>query len=232
MAWRGVQLRDAGPLPRNSSWPPSLLSVYLERSGADLGLDPELHVTVSCGQPPAPQLLATAIPRQVAADSASTPAGGPPDRPAAHSAVTAGTGPLAGFSLTATAAGPVACGWTVVDAGHRHDQMSAALTSAYAQLRSQLDESPAILAARLRAIGAALTMAGDGAARTLSCARTTGDGWALLQTETVSVASAVVGLSGVSSPVAVAILTSRPAAAPPGSGSAGRHAGLQAVSAG
>ncbi len=50
-AWRGVQVRDAGPLPRNAAWPPSLLSVYLERSCCDLGLDPALRATVSCGQP-------------------------------------------------------------------------------------------------------------------------------------------------------------------------------------
>ena len=50
-AWRGVQLHDSGPLPRNAAWPPTLLSVFLERSAADLGLDEGLRVTVSCGQP-------------------------------------------------------------------------------------------------------------------------------------------------------------------------------------
>jgi hypothetical protein len=126
----------------------------------------------------------------------------------------------------------VACGWAVVEGGHRNDQPSAALASAYAQLRGKLAEPPGTLAARLRAVAAALVMAGEATAAVLSCTRTTGDGWALLQTETASIASAVVELSGVSSPVAVAILTSRPTTEPPGSGPAGRQAGRQTAPVG
>ncbi len=48
-SWRGVELHDAGPLPRNAAWPPTLLSVYLERRAMDLGLDDGLRITVSCG---------------------------------------------------------------------------------------------------------------------------------------------------------------------------------------
>ncbi len=49
--WRGVRLREAGLLPRNAAWPPPLLSVYLERAAAGLGLDPGLRVAVRCGEP-------------------------------------------------------------------------------------------------------------------------------------------------------------------------------------
>jgi hypothetical protein len=51
MTWRGVRMRDAGPLPRNAAWPPALLSVFLERSATDLGLDASLRVTVERVQP-------------------------------------------------------------------------------------------------------------------------------------------------------------------------------------
>jgi enediyne polyketide synthase len=51
VTWRGLRLADAGPLPRNDGWPPSLLSVYLERSAVALGLDPKLRVTVHPAEP-------------------------------------------------------------------------------------------------------------------------------------------------------------------------------------
>jgi enediyne polyketide synthase len=50
VTWSGLRLRDAGPLPRSTPWPPALLAAYLERSTAALGLDPELRVDVQCGQ--------------------------------------------------------------------------------------------------------------------------------------------------------------------------------------
>ena len=239
IAWRGVHFRDAGPLPRNAAWPPSLLSVYLERGGCDLGLDAALRVTVSCGQPEGPgsQFLATAVPRQAApsdAGSARSADSAPPTSaptsaegagrvsagrrayaagrigPAgstAYVAVAAGTGPLAGFSLTAGAAVPVACGWIAVEAGRRSDQPSPGLAPAYSQLRSQLAEPPATLAARLQAIGACLAAAGRPGSEPASCVRTTSDGWALVETATARIACTVVEVSGVSSPVAIAIMT-------------------------
>ena len=58
------------------------------------------------------------------------------------------------------------------------------MASAYAQLRADLAESPAVLAARLDAVGACLTMAdiatSDRSAEQLTVSRTTGDGWAVL----------------------------------------------------
>jgi hypothetical protein len=229
VSWRGVELRDAGPLPRNAAWPPALLSVYLERGGRELGLDPGLRVTVSCGQPdgPGPQYLATAIPRQAPPGDGAPPADGtpaasdarPPRAAGAGSAGTSaaaatGTGHLAGFSLLVTAPVPVACGWTAVEPGHRNDQPPG-MAAAYAQLRDQLAEPPANLAARLLAIGECLAAAGLRATEPVSCERTTADGWVVVRTATASVGCTVVDVSGVGVPVAIAILTgSAPVAAP------------------
>jgi hypothetical protein len=87
------------------------------------------------------------------------------------------------------------------------------MASAFAQLRSELDEPASVLTARLNAIGACLQMAhlqadDNGASGgQLSVARTTGDGWAVLVLGRAVIACTVVELSGVSAPVAVALLT-------------------------
>jgi enediyne polyketide synthase len=224
VAWRGVVLRDAGPLPRNSAWPPSLLSIYLERASRELGLDPGLRVTVGCGQPdgPGPEFLAKAIPRQAPpADAVMPPtADARTDATAANVAIATGTGPLAGFTLQVSADVTVACGWNAVEPGHRHDQPPAGLAAMYARVRGDLAEPPGTLAARLRAVCDCLAMAGLEPSEPVSCQRTTTDGWALLQTAAVSVASTIANVSGVASPVAIAILTGRSVAATPSTASA------------
>src|SRR5262249_29182590 len=58
--WRGARLREDGLLPRNAAWPPSLLSVYLERGAIALGLDPRLRMAVLCGHPAMPDQAADA----------------------------------------------------------------------------------------------------------------------------------------------------------------------------
>ena len=213
-AWRGVQLHDSGPLPRNAAWPPTLLSVFLERSAVDLGLDDGLRVSVSCGQPdaPSPQLLST-VPQQ------SSPSDPPssdgrhvgPERRAMNVISAPGTGALAGFGLTLRAPVAVAAGWVAVDSGLRQHQPAPAMTSAYTDLRARLSEPPAVLAARLDAVSACLEMAGlapdDSAHRQLSVTQTTSDGWALLALGRTVIACAVVELSGVAAPVAIALLT-------------------------
>ena len=151
-AWRGVQLHDSGPLPRNAAWPPTLLSVFLERSAVDLGLDDGLRVTVSCGQPdaPSPQLLTT-VPQQ------SSPSGSPssdgrhvgPERRAMNVISAPGTGALAGFGLTLRAPVAVAAGWVTVDSGLRQHQPAPAMTSAYTDLGSAQSAAPVVAAGRL-----------------------------------------------------------------------------------
>ncbi len=216
-AWRGVQLRDSGPLPRNAAWPPTLLSVFLERSAVDLGLDEGLRVTVSCGQPdwPLPQLLST-VPLQSLASDAKAPAEGRhagPERRALNTVKAPGVGALAGFGLMVRAPVPVACGWVTVQPDHRHHEPAPGMASAFAQLRAELAEPAAVLTARLNAIAACLQMAhlqadsSGSSAGQLSVARTTGDGWAVLVLGRAVIACAVVELSGVSAPVAVALLT-------------------------
>ena len=216
-AWRGVQLRDSGPLPRNAAWPPTLLSVYLERSAVDLGLDEGLRVTVSCGQPdwPLPQLL-SGVPLQALASDSKAPAEGRhagPERRALNTVKAPGVGALAGFGLMVRAPVPVACGWVTVLPGHRHHEPAPGMASAFAQLRAELGEPAAVLTARLNAIGSCLQMAhlqtddsGPSAAQ-LGVARTTADGWAVLVLGRAVIACTVVELSGVSAPVAVALLT-------------------------
>ena len=221
--WRGVHLHDSGPLPRNAAWPPTLLSVFLERSAVDLGLDDGLRVTVSCGQPDVPPLpLLRSVPQQAsAAESHNTSRGrhAGPERRAVNTATAPGEGPLSGFGLTLRAPVPVACGWAVVDSGLRHHEPEPGLALACGQLRAELGEPPAVLAARLHAIVSCAEMADllDGRLNSaqLSVTRSTSDGWALLTLGRASIACAVVELSGIAAPVAVALLTRRHAHARP-----------------
>ncbi len=180
----------------------------------DLGLDDGLRVSVSCGQPdaPSPQLLSS-VPQQ------SSPSDPPssdgrhvgPERRAMNVISAPGTGALAGFGLTLRAPVAVAAGWVTVDSGLRQHQPAPAMTSAYTDLRARLSEPPAVLAARLDAVSACLEMAGlapdDSAPGQLSVTRTTSDGWALLALGRAVIACAVVELSGVAAPVAIALLT-------------------------
>ncbi|HSR85832.1 MAG TPA: KR domain-containing protein, partial [Streptosporangiaceae bacterium] len=215
--WRGVHLHDSGPLPRNAAWPPTLLSVFLERSAIDLGLDEGLRVTVNCGQPD--ELLldaAAAVPRPSAPADTRPPSRGRhagPERRAMNTASAPGAGSLRGFALALRAPVPVACAWTPVEPGHRQRELSSPMASAYAQLREQLAEPPKDLSARLEAVSACLAMADlvpeEHGARQLTVVRTTGDGWALLALGRALIACTVVEISGVSAPVAIAILTRR-----------------------
>jgi len=87
------------------------------------------------------------------------------------------------------------------------------MAAAYDQLRGELTETRSVLAARLTAVGAALQMAGiaadQGGSRQLTVTRTASDGWVVFRLDRALVASAMVELSGVSAPVAVALLTKR-----------------------
>jgi len=223
-AWRGVRLHDAGPLPRNAAWPPALLSVFLERSAASLGLDDALRVAVSCGQP---ETALVAIPRQTRAEGGFTTGGGRGGsspravavrRPASarHAgterrgmkfASAPGTGALTGFTLAVRASVPVACAWVTVDDAGRQHRSTASLATAYGQLRAEFAEPPGLVTARLEALRACLTMAGLPASEQLALARTTSDGWAVLEAGRARIASVVVNVSGVAEPVAIALLT-------------------------
>jgi hypothetical protein len=214
-SWRGIRLRDSGPLPRNAAWPPTLLSVFLERRAADFGLDDGLRVTVSCGHPdgPLPKLLTT-VPQPATPSDSQPPAEGRhagPERRTVNTATAAGTGALAGFSLMLRAPVPVACGWVPVELAYSRHEPAAGMAAAYAELRAELTEPPSVLAARLAAVAAALKMAGIAAdqarGRQLTVFRTTNDGWVVFAVDRALVACTVVEMSGVSAPVAIALLT-------------------------
>ena len=192
--WRGLRLRDAGPLPRKAAWPPSLLSVYLERSAMALGLHPELRVTVQCGLPDG----AGRPPGTVAVVPQPSPA---PDRQ--HAAQ--GSAELEGFVLSVWAPGAAACGWeaaTGVPLGG--PALGPGLADIEDQVRSLLREPPAIVGARLRAVAACLSQAGSPA---VCAVMADGSDWLVLSTAGGTLACTVVEISGVSCPVAIAIMT-------------------------
>ena len=135
---------------------------------------------------------------------------GDPDGPA----VADGTGPLAGFTLEASGVRSAACGWAPADPQHAvwpaDDGLLASLAAAFSRLRNHLSESPASSGARLRAVAACLAMANAPERAPVVRERATGDGWALLEIAGAWVACNVVEISGVSCPVAIAILTDPP----------------------
>jgi hypothetical protein len=290
-AWQGVAMRDCGPLPRTSAWPPALLSAYLERRAADLGCGPDLRITVSCGLPdealssapasvppealpiamppqappvtepeppsvvvpqqsppvdsPAPRLRRQPrhVPKHAASSRISSSvrlgyfrfgnhASGPeqgskpvePDQredsqnpfgqPSAQSnggytvsaAPVRSSSPLAGFGLTVHAAVPAACGWVPVETD-RLQPLPPGTAHTFAQLRTGLAESAGTLVARLEAISACMRLAGLPEDARLVAARTTPDGWAVIDTGQARIATVVVEISGVPGPVAIGVLT-------------------------
>ena len=218
LAWRGVELRDAGPMPRQTSWPPSLLAVYLERAAYDAGLDRSLRVRLTCGEVAGPASRLLAAPTVASGDAAAADSAAAPAAQAGQSdavQAVAGGSSLAGFELTVTARVPVACAWSVAGPGHRLDQPPAALAPLYTSLRAQLDEPSPLLATRLRVISACLAEAGLPVADAGGwVAAPAGEGWVVLQSDQARIACAVTELSGVTGPVVVSILTASRAAAP------------------
>ena len=199
VVWRGLRLTDAGPLPRAAAWPSSLLSVYLEHSAVALGLNGELRVSVHSGQPdPASGL----VPRPSPAPD-HEPAAGEPS--AARSA--RGTGRLEGFVLSVRAPEAVACAWEVAAPD---TDPAPGLAELEAQLRpalAVLGEPPNAAAALLTAVAACLATAGAPDASVAAADDATQDGWLALRAGRAALAGTVVQISGVSCPVAIAVLT-------------------------
>jgi enediyne polyketide synthase len=234
VTWRGLRLADAGPLRRDAPWPPSLLSVYLERSMVALGLNPELRVMIHRGQPDgagppegARQLDAAATAVLVPQPSPSpdrAPGTGPHGSPGTHTVH--GSGHLQGLVLSIRAPGAAACGWEPVIPGSASGaEPGPGLVDIEDQLRSGWEEPTAIFGARLRAIAACLAMAGASAASPVVTKPAADGGWLLLQVAGASLACTVVEISGVSCPVAIAIMTGDADRGGERRGGSGRHSG-------
>ncbi len=208
-ALSGLRLRDVGPLEASAPWHPTLLAAALEGRAAELGLDPELRVTVSCGQP--------GRGRQPRAD-------GVPWLDAST-----GLGPLAGFQLTARASMPVACYWASVPAGQAAsrerpvvprpadaaDSLPGRISSRNEnhpgqlsrQLRERTGEPPDRVAARMRAITACLAAAGRAAGTPVTLGPSRDAGWVQVGAGTATVACTIVAIEGVRGPVVLALAT-------------------------
>ncbi len=228
-ALSGLRLRDVGPLEATAPWHPTLLAAALEGWAAEFGLDPELRVTVSCGQP--------GRGRQPRAD-------GVPWLDAST-----GLGTLAGFQLTARASMPVACYWAPVPAGQpggrerplvprpadAADSCPAPVSSRNEnhpgqlarQLREQTGEPPDRVAARMRAITACLAAAGRVAGTAVILGPSREAGWVQAEAGTAIVACTIVTIEGVRGPVVLALAT-WPAAIHDAAGDATRFTGYGA----
>ena len=234
VTWRGLRIADAGPLPRRAPWPPSLLSVYLERSAVALGLNPELRVTVHCGQPgggtasdtTGPQAKAAVVPAPSLAPDSQLPAG----RHESPANTARGRGLLEGFVLTVEAPEAAVCSWAAaapVPSGA--PDLGPALAGFEQHLRIRPDEPPAVINARLKAVATCLARAGAPEDSPIAADDGTGADWLRLRVGGATLACTVVEVSGVSSPVAIAIMTGKPGPGSPRGRGSGRRARPQAT---
>jgi hypothetical protein len=184
----GLRLREAGRLATGTPWHPTLLAAAIEGRGAELGLDPALRISLHCGLP---------------GPGAPAPSTGLP-----WVDTSAGTGPLAGFQLTAQASMPVACHWetTAPHAIEKRDAV-AGLEELAGQLRERYAGQPNAASARLRAITRCLAAAGwaGGTSPRLDVARDAD--WARVRAGKITVACTVAALDGVPYQVAIALAT-------------------------
>jgi enediyne polyketide synthase len=239
VTWRGLRLADAGPLRRDAPWPPSLLSVYLERSMVALGLSPELRVMINRSQPDGADPPEGARQPDANATAVIVPQPSPsPDRPpgaGAHGAgphgslathTVPGRGHLEGLVLTVRAPGAAACGWEPAAPGAASGpEPGPGLVDIEDQLRSGWEEPTTIFGARLQAIAACLAMAGASAASPVVTKPAADGGWLLLRVAGASLACTVVEISGVSCPVAIAVMTGNAERGGDQLSGPGRHAG-------
>ena len=208
ISWRGVRMHDAGPLPRSTAWPPALLSVYLERVCAELGLGHDLRVEISSGEQDGAggQLfddqVGAARPHTTARQGEPGPAGTAP-----------GKGQLTGLTLRVSADdAALACAWSTAEPGSAAEpEAGHPQAAARAQMFSRfLGEPPGTVRARLQAIAECLAMFGAPASCPITVREIADDSWVLLSAAEASMACTIVQISGVSGPVAIALMTQLP----------------------
>lgn len=154
--WRGLRLKDVGPLPRRERWSGPLLAVHLERGALALGLDPALGLTVE----PGGERTRTV----------------PPVRPP-HGTSRSHCGRL---TLTASAPGGIAVDWQEVAPGDEdtvRKVLGASYDSLWTQLRPALEEPEHALAARLWAVAECLGKAGRAPTAPVVLDGVFDDGW-------------------------------------------------------
>jgi len=231
--WTGLRLADVGPLRRTEPWPPTLLAVYLERRAATLGLDAGLRVAVRAGHPRQISCGCTTNGSRatghgtagydVASVAENGRAGGPFTEGRTGSAVAPsglffmGAGltgracrsHLDGLTLTVETSGPAACDWEAVEA-----RQGPALPFApdgknlYERLTDSCRERSAIVRSRIWTAVECMRKSGQPVGSSLAFGEIHDDGWVSLHAGDTAIASAVVRVSGVTGPVAVAIMTS------------------------
>jgi enediyne polyketide synthase len=237
VAWAGVRLRDVGPLGRTAAWHPALLAVSLESRAIEFGLDPSLRVIISSGH------LLVSHPA-----ASSGPGEGPPGQPEsapvpgqeqlAWTDTAPGRGPLDGFELRVRAAAPVAARWAAVGFPQDGDGPPG---PGLAQLRQQLlarpHETPASVDARLRAVSESLAALdgqggqGSQAGQAMAIADDYDNGWIVLRSGRMLLASAVVEINGVPGTAAVSIAGTLPPAGPDGGPAPGQPSRAQPIPA-
>ncbi|HUK73221.1 MAG TPA: acyltransferase domain-containing protein [Streptosporangiaceae bacterium] len=205
VAWAGLRLTDAGPRPRTQPWSPALLAAYLERCAAALHLGPGLRVTVRAGHPRAPSggWASDGGRGGNAASLASTLLYERPER-----ARRARRSHLDGLTLAVDASAAAACDWQ--PAGLRHDPplpRSPDCAALHNELRERCGEPSATVAARIWTVVECMSKAGLPAGLPLALDAVHDDGWAVLRAGDAVLASTVVAVSGVTGPLAVALMT-------------------------
>ncbi|RAS60621.1 enediyne polyketide synthase [Lentzea atacamensis] len=193
VSWSGLRLRDTGPLPASGPWSAALLAVYLERSVLALVPAPRLTVRVGAG-----------------------------DRFGENRSCHAGPADLSGrecrsyqngMVLSVSAAARVACDWEAVGL-RTGDEWLRLVGSRFEpfieQLRTMLTEPVTHTAARVWTAVECLSKIGYPPGAPLVLGGVYDGGWVVLRTGAVTVVSAVVPISGVDSPVAVAVLVAAP----------------------
>ncbi|MDT0453627.1 SDR family oxidoreductase, partial [Streptomyces hesseae] len=184
--WHGLRLKDVGPLPRPAPWPAELLGPYLTRS-----LDrllPEAHVDLAAG------------------DGPLTVADG--FRHAAH---------LGDRALVAVAGRPVAVDWAPVPDA-LPERWRDLLGPRAAAVADEVDRAtggePGHGYARLLTCRQTLLALGARPDAPLRVERVAADGWVLLRAGDLAVATVVVRVAGLPSPVAVAVGSAPPVHVP------------------
>jgi hypothetical protein len=123
-------------------------------------------------------------------------------------AATPGSGELEGFALSVLAPEAAVCSWAAAVPGPSGEPAPGpGLADLANQVRSLLSEPRAVVSARFRAVAACLAQAGTPAVSAVMADGTAGAEWLVLSAAGGTLACTVAEISGVSCPVAIAIMT-------------------------